>query len=456
MNGLAAVSVHPAPGPLPVPLIGLVVDAIAGVALILVGVHTLWRCHVRRVRQGPGRAWVRSLALRWPLDAHNLGLRKTDETSRHRRDWLGKPTPPVIWLPKARFAVAPNGVIATVSTLHGVGLDEYLKAAPHLANAWGCVRVDASQTGPGQIRLRGFVRDPLAEPYRVTPTGQAPTVWALQLGRDDEGNEVWLPLANLSGITTAGLPGYGKTSLAGHCLAQLAPSPAVQFAILDGKVADIADGDYGPIADRCFAASGDDLDQANQVLAQLHELMRARAGQLRATRGTAQFWAHGPTEDCPLVVVIVDESHTFVTSASRKDRETCDSNVWYLTKLAKEGRAKGFLLVMITQKQTADAIPTAIRDVCQVGLSFATRTTDGAVAALGDEIRQYPDISPVTLIDPRWVGVAVTRLPGRAGFGRVRTPYVAEADVAAVVAATAGLRRPLSGRRAEERSEESA
>jgi S-DNA-T family DNA segregation ATPase FtsK/SpoIIIE len=382
-------------------------------------------------------------------------LTKIDETSRHRRNWRGNPLPPVIWWPTARFTPVTNGVIATVSTLHCVGLDEYLKAAPHLANTWGCIRVDASQIGPGHIRLRGFVNDPLTQPYRLTPTGQPPEVWALHLGRDDEGNEVWLPLGNLSGITVAGLPGYGKTSLAGHWLTQLAPSRAVQIAVLDGKVADIHDGDYSPMAGRCFTTSGDDLDQANLVLADLHALMRARPGQLRATRGTAQFWAHGPSDDCPLVVVIVDESHTFVTAATRKDRETCDSNVWYLTKLAKEGRAKGFLLVMITQKQTADAIPTAIRDVCQVGLSFATRTTDGAVAALGDEIRQYPDLSPVTLVDPQWVGVAVTRLPGRAGYARIRTPYLAEADVANVVATTvARCRQParpssITGERVE-------
>ena len=59
-----------------------------------------------------------------------------------------------------------------------------------------------------------------------------------------------------------------------------------------------------------------------------------------------------------------------MTGASRKDRELCESNVWYLTKLAKEGRSRGFLTVFVTQKQTADAIPTAIRDVCQVGLSL--------------------------------------------------------------------------------------
>jgi S-DNA-T family DNA segregation ATPase FtsK/SpoIIIE len=62
------------------------------------------------------------------------------------------------------------------------------------------------------------------------------------------------------------------------------------------------------------------------------------------------------------------------------------------------------------------------------------------VAALGEEIRQHPDASPVLLNDPAYVGVAVTSLPGRPGFCRVRTPQVDHDHVAAVIRATASLR----------------
>jgi DNA segregation ATPase FtsK/SpoIIIE, S-DNA-T family len=62
------------------------------------------------------------------------------------------------------------------------------------------------------------------------------------------------------------------------------------------------------------------------------------------------------------------------------------------------------------------------------------------VAALGAKIRQHPDVSPVLLNDPAYVGVAVTSLPGRPGFHRVRTPQVAHHQVAAIIRATAGLR----------------
>jgi hypothetical protein len=44
------------------------------------------------------------------------------------------------------------------------------------------------------------------------------------------------------------------------------------------------------------------------------------------------------------------------------------------------------------------------------------------------------------LNDPAYVGVAVTSLPGRSGFQRVRTPQVDHHQVAAIVRVTAGLR----------------
>jgi hypothetical protein len=70
--------------------------------------------------------------------------------------------------------------------------------------------------------------------------------------------------------------------------------------------------------------------------------------------------------------------------------------------------------MLLTQRATGDAIPTRIRDNCQVAISFATRTVDGAVAALGEEIRQHPDASPVLLNDPAmWGGGDQPARPAR-------------------------------------------
>jgi S-DNA-T family DNA segregation ATPase FtsK/SpoIIIE len=88
---------------------------------------------------------------------------------------------------------------------------------------------------------------------------------------------------------------------------------------------------------------------------------------------------------------------------------------------------------------TGDAISTFIRDMCPVGLSFAQKTAEAAVAALGYDIRNWPDASPVTLQDPAYVGVAAMAMQGRPGFTRIRTPYVPDTEAARIAEATTHL-----------------
>ena len=139
---------------------------------------------------------------------------------------------------------------------------------------------------------------------------------------------------------------------------------------------------------------------------------------------------------------MIDEAHTFFHERKGTSPEVKAHNalVAELSRLVEElirkGRNVAIQVMLLTQRATGDAIPTRIRDNCQVAISFATRTLDGAVAALGEEIRQHPDASPVLLNDPAYVGVAVTSLPGRPGFHRVRTPQVDHHQVAAIIRAT--------------------
>ena len=76
-----------------------------------------------------------------------------------------------------------------------------------------------------------------------------------------------------------------------------------------------------------------------------------------------------------------------------------------------------------------------------MALPFAQRTDEAAVAALGADIRQYPEANPVrsgtrlTWASPRWV------VQGRPGFVRVRTPYVRDQDVARICQEAGSLTR---------------
>ena len=417
--------------------LSLLLAFIGGIAT-LAGCLLARRLRARQALRHPQQAAARErtrhtrrLAAEWPLLAQTLGLGYRDQWTRQHR------------FPTAEFVADDQGVTATVAAMAGASLADYQQAAGYLADTWGCVAVRAEQQGPGRIRLRGLHRDPLLLPARVDLSGMAPeslTSW--WLGWAEDSSPVSIRLAEVSGIVVAGLAGFGKTMLVAHQLGQLAPSPAVQFVLIDGK----GGPDYDRLFPRAWLSAKDDLDQVRDVLRRVHRLMVDRQGAIAQVLGVTDAWHVGPSPSWPLVVVVIDEAHTFFHERKGTSPEVKAHNaaVAELSRLVEElirkGRNVAIQVMLLTQRATGDAIPTRIRDNCQVAISFATRTVDGAVAALGEEIRQHPDASPVLLNDPAYVGVAATSLPGRSGFHRVRTPKVDHHQVAAIIRATAGLR----------------
>jgi S-DNA-T family DNA segregation ATPase FtsK/SpoIIIE len=412
-----------------------VVGGTATLLVVLVGRRLRARLARRYPQQAAARERTRQarrLAAEWPLLAQTLGLGYRDQWTRQHR------------FPPAEVAVDDQGVTATLSAIAGAGLADYRQAVGYLADTWGCVTVRAEQEAPGLIRLRGLYYDPLRAPARVDLSGTAPaSLEAWWLGWAEDSRPVMVRLAEVSGIVVAGLAGFGKTMLVAHLLGQLAPSPAVQFVLVDGK----GGPDYDRLMPRAWLSAKDDLDQVRDVLRQVHRLMVNRQASIASVLGVIDAWDLGPSPSWPLVLVVVDEAHTFFHERKGTSPEVKAHNavVAELSRLVEElvrkGRNVAIEVMLLTQRATGDAIPTRIRDNCQVAISFATRTVDGAVAALGEEIRQHPDASPVLLNDPAYVGVAVTSLPGRPGFQRVRTPQVDHHQVAAIICASAGLRR---------------
>jgi S-DNA-T family DNA segregation ATPase FtsK/SpoIIIE len=416
-----------------------VVGGTATLAAVLLG----RRLRARQARRHPQQAAARErtrqarrLAAEWPLLAQTLGLGYRDQWTRQHR------------FPPAEFAFDDQGVSATVAAIAGASLADYQKAATYLADTWGCVTVRAEQQGPGRIRLRGLHRDPLLLPARVDLSGMAPeslTSW--WLGWAEDSTPISVRLAEVSGVVVAGLAGFGKTMLVGHLLGQLAPSPAVQFVLVDGK----GGPDYDRLMARAWLSAKDDLAEVREVLRQVHRLMVDRQRTIASVLGVTDAWHLGPSPSWPLVIVVIDEAHSFFHERKGTSPEVKAHNavVAELSRLVEElvrkGRNVAIQVMLLTQRATGDAIPTRIRDNCQVAISFATRTLDGAVAALGEEIRQHPDASPVQLNDPAYVGVAVTSLPGRPGFCRVRTPLVDHHHVAALIRATTHLRADPAG-----------
>jgi DNA segregation ATPase FtsK/SpoIIIE, S-DNA-T family len=232
---------------------------------------------VRQARRHPQQAAVREqtrqarrLTAEWPLLAQALGLGYRDQWTRQHR------------FPAAEFMADDQGVTATVSAIAGAGLADYQRAAGYLADTWGCVSVRAEQQGPGLIRLRGLHRDPLLAPARIDLSGIEPaslTSW--WLGWSEDGSLVMVRLAEVSGMVVAGLAGFGKTMLVAHFLGQLAPSPAVQFMLIDGK----GGPDYDRLVPRAWLSAKDDLNDVRDVLRRVHRLMIDRQGAIAQVLG---------------------------------------------------------------------------------------------------------------------------------------------------------------------------
>ncbi|WP_239070689.1 MULTISPECIES: FtsK/SpoIIIE domain-containing protein [unclassified Streptomyces] len=422
--------------------LGLVVFLVLGI-----------RIAVRYVRADTElRASIRQAARirrRWPRVAKMLGLSVLDKTPTLMASMTAKdgqvPKPREL-TPKISTVPDQFGVIVHANCLPTVGLEDFKNKAAYLADDWGCTRLSVRQNGPGKVIMRAVRSDPLIVPTSFIPTGRPlddVSIW--DLGVDEYAELVRLRVSNVPGITVAGLPGYGKTSLINAIVCRLAPSDAVQFVVLDGKVSSASQGDYADMVKRFFAFAGDDLAEANQLLQRLDALRRDRLDAIQRVLGVTNMWHVGPSPEWPMIVVIIDEAHTYFRDRKGNDPKTkalaalAAENARLVEELVKKGRSVGMVTILATQKATGDAIPTFIRDICPVGLSFAQKTAEASVAALGEDIRNFPDANPVLLQDPGYVGVAAMVTDGQPGFMRVRMPEVDPYYAAQIAADTAHL-----------------
>ena len=339
-------------------------------------------------------------------------------------------------VPAIRVHVERWGLRIEARTLGRIGLGEFQAAADYLADLWRVPLVRVERSRPGFVRIRVLLSDPLTVATEYSPDLTAiPDLRSWLVGIDADAQDVTVRCSGVSGAVVAGLAGYGKTSLINTRFCQLAPSPAVQFVLIDGK----GGPDYDDLFCRAWLHCKDELGDAVTVLRRVHRLMTTRQTGIRAVLGVKNMWHPGPSEAWPLVVVVIDEAHTFFNESKGNDKDSKDRDamVREITRLVEElvrkGRNVGIQVILATQKATGDAIPTRIRDNCQVAVSFAQRTSEAAVAALGSDIADFPEAHPRRLQHPDYIGVASMVAEGRQGFALVRTPRT-EDEIAAEVA----------------------
>jgi FtsK/SpoIIIE family len=394
-----------------------------------------------------GRAVLRKrwlIRATWPRTARRVGLSMSETVPP---PWWRTPPPgqaPHLrrreLVPAITTGTEQWGVRIAARTVGRIGLAEFEAAADHLAGAWRVPLVRVEQLRPGVVRIRALLRDPLTTTSDWAPRrGADPRVWAA--GIDADGQPVTIRSSGVSGAVVAGLAGYGKTSFLNARFCELAPSDAVQFVLVDGK----GGPDYDDLVCRAWLSAKDQPDLVRDHLTRVRDLMSDRQHSIRTVLRVKNMWHTGPSRAWPLIVVVIDEAHTFLNEAKGTDPESkrrdaiARETARLVEELVRKGRNVGIQVVLATQKATGDAIPTRIRDNCQVAVSFAQRTSEAATAVLGADITDNPDEHPRRLQQADYIGVASMVADGRPGFTLVRTPYVTDETAAQVAADTAHL-----------------
>ncbi|MFK0023354.1 hypothetical protein [Streptomyces sp. NPDC090798] len=151
----------------------------------------------------------------WKRLAPMLKLSATDKTPTALASLSNtdkEPIKPRVLVPALKVTHDEYGVIARATCLPGVGLEQFQKTAPHLADAWRCKRVALTQDKPGQVVIRGVRHDPQKFTTEHRPTGEVPDEIARwDLGSDEYAQPVSIDLTQVPGVTVASLPGSGKT-----------------------------------------------------------------------------------------------------------------------------------------------------------------------------------------------------------------------------------------------------
>lgn len=397
---------------------------------------------LRRLRRGRYAAYGPELAAAmsivwgaggraWADLADVLGLSRTavlrrSPVARVAGGFLGSrlgasPTRPVRYVPvvDSVFA-APYGATVCVRGIPGHSIEMWRSRASALASALRVPSVTVREPRPNLFALDLRVVDPLAVAVSVPAPAVTERGFDLPLGIDESGHCVCMDLSNNSAAVVGGVPGSGKTSWLVSALSSFGSRNDVQFLLVDGKQGH----DLAALAPRAYRyLTGDDAGEmviVRDALRDIQILMRERLRLSVELWRQPNLWTAGPSTTHPLVIVVIDECQAYLDARSfvTKDDKVLGAEIDTIVRdLVKRGRSVGVLLVLSTQRPTADSIPTAIRDNANLRVCFGVRTREAAAAVLG-EFSTEADVSPIGA--PTGVGVAA--LPG--GHVRFRSPFV--------------------------------
>ena len=292
---------------------------------------------------------------------------------------------------KASYSTSDDGnehVLEFRCNLAGV-TDDFVEAKANAAlGAMHSEMVDVEHVAPGHWLLRFYETvpaNPLDEAVNLKASDLAD--WdgsSVTYGVTELGAPAVLSYAQTSGIVIGGVPGAGKSAGAVLLTLPLLKSPLASVAIFDGK----GGMDWQWAASSASLYNNDcdlDLPKATE---QLEQLAQQCVDDLKGHPWSVDdpdFWHSGASALHPFHIVVIDECQTLfdATGRSKDDKALIDRCKRAVATIVRKGRSAGWCVMLLTQKPTADSIPTNIRDNCVVRFALRVTTREASEAVLG-------------------------------------------------------------------------
>ncbi|GAB3010038.1 FtsK/SpoIIIE domain-containing protein [Streptomyces pseudoechinosporeus] len=344
---------------------------------------------------------------------------------------IGNGAPPPQPRVPRRGLIRPTvgGFWLLVRLLPGQVPEDFVKAAPAMAEDWQVHAVRVTSWKPGTVRIAASVTDPLAAPQVPKQRGPGHLL-RVAVGALETGAAWVVDLRRVPHWLIVGATRSGKSTLINALVAGLAPQPVALVGI------DCKGGMELSLYEPRLSALATNREQAVKLLAALVDLTLDRMTVCRAAH-VRNIWGLSEKERPVPVVVIVDEIAELFLVASRNEKDEAQAAGTALIRLAQLGAALGVFLVVAGQRVGSDLGPgvTALR--AQLGGRVCHRVADPGTAemALGD---LNPDaLKAAQAITPEQAGTAV--LASGDGWERARSHLVTEADAEAIAAEYAHL-----------------
>lgn len=232
-----------------------------------------------------------------------------------------------------RMAIAPGETEKWQRPGLEAELAQHLRTPIRLSVKDGCVSIRDAVKTPGYLPGRARFS---------TATGE------MIIGVDTEtGEQARIALKEKSGFILAGKPGSGKSVFLNQLImALMARSEVVAF---DGKK--------------------DDPEKILGKVEFLRETMKKRLEE------GIDFWKIDTRDRPKLLLLVLDECQTWFSpaSSSKQDKAAAAEREALVRDLVQRGRSAGVLVVLATQRMTADTVPSGIRDIC--GVKMVGRVT---------------------------------------------------------------------------------